>query len=133
MKKFLVSLAIASTALTAAAPAAAQWQGRDRYEDRYHDQRGWDDRDYRGGDVRPQLHRLSQQISRGVERGQLTNGEARRLRAEVQQLWRLASRFHATGGYDRREQFELQRRIGWVREQLRFERRDDDRRGGWRY
>lgn len=125
MKKFLVSLAIASTALTAAAPAAAQWQGRDRY---YQDDRG-----YRGQDVRPQLHRLSQQISRGVESGRLTNGEARRLRAEVQQLWRLASRFHATGGYNQREQFELQRRIGWVREQLRYERRDDDRRGGWRY
>lgn len=132
MKKFLVSLAIASTALTAAAPAAAQW-GRDRYQDRHYDDRGYDDREFRGGyDVRPQLHRLSQQISRGLERGQLTNGEARRLRGEVRQLWGLASRFHSTGGYDRREQFELQRRIAGVRDQLRYERRDDDRRG-WRY
>lgn len=127
MKKLVMSLAIVSTALTAAAPAAAQWQQRDRYQDRYQDDRG-----YRGQDVRPQLHRLSQQISRGIETGRLTNGEARRLRGEVQQLWRLASRFHSTGGYNRREQFELQRRIGWVREQLRFERRDDDRRRGWR-
>ena len=124
MKKLLMSLVIASTALTASAPAAAQWQGRDRY---------YDDRGYRVQDVRPQLHRLSQQIQRGQESGRLTNGEARRLKGEVALLWRLASRFHASGGYNQREQFELQRRIGWVRDQLRYERRDDDRRGGWRY
>ena len=138
MKKLLLSLAIASTALSAAAPAAAQNYGRERqqerYDDRYEDRRdgrGYDQRGYGNADVRPQLHRLSQQITRGVERGNITNGEARRLRGEVQSLWQLASRFHASGGYDRRESFELNRRIARVQEQVRFERRDGDRRN-WR-
>jgi hypothetical protein len=124
MKKLLMSLAIVSTALTAAAPAAAQW-GRDRY----YDDRGYrDDRGFQGRAIEPQLHQLNRQISRNIENGRLTYGEANRLRAEVRQLWRLASRFASTGGYDRREQFELQRRVDWVRDQLRYERRDNDRR-----
>lgn len=137
MKKLLMSFVIASTALTAAAPAAAQSWERDRYQDRYVDDREFrgdrnfrGDRDFRGPPVQVQLSRLNQQIERGRQRGTLTNNEARRLRGEVQQLFSLAGRFHRTGGIDQREHFELQRRIGWVRQQLRFERRDDDRR--WR-
>lgn len=128
MKKLLMSLAIASTALTAAAPAAAQY--RDRGYD-VRSERGYDDRDYRRGrDVEPQLHRLNQQISRAVQRGTISNGEARGLRAEVQNLWQVAARFHRTGGYDGREYAQLQRRIDRVEDRLRYERRDDNRR--WR-
>lgn len=128
MKKLLMSLAIASTALTAAAPAAAQYYGRDRYQDRFEDR---SDRLARGSNVSAELRQLNLQINRSFERGALTRGEFRRLHGEVQNLYRLASRFHSSGGYDRREHFELQRRIGWVREQLRQERRDGDRRN-WR-
>ncbi len=140
MKKLIVSLALASSVLVAAAPASAQYYGRDRdrYEDRYdrdrYDDRGdrgrseWNRYGYRGEDLQPRLGRIGQQISRGQERGLITNGEARRLRGEVHNIWQLSKRFWASRGYDPRERAELDRRINYLQQQVRFERRDDDRR-----
>jgi hypothetical protein len=146
MKKLFVSLALASTALVAAAPANAQdydRYDRDRYEDRY-DRGRWDDRQddryqrdgwnrfgYRGEDLKPRLDRIGWQISRGLERGNITPNEARRLRAEIGNIYRLSQHFWRSHGYDPRERAELNRRINWLQQQVRFERRDDDRR--WRY
>lgn len=138
MKKLFVSLALASSVLVAAAPASAQYDrgdryDRDRYEDRYdRGQRdGWNRYGYRGEDLKPRLDRINYQISRGLQRGMITEGEARRLRGEMGQIWRLSQRFWQSHGYDPRERAELNRRINWLQDQVRFERRDDDRR--WRY
>ena len=140
MKTLIVSLALASSVLVAAAPASAQYYGRDRdryedrydrdrYDDRYDDRRGgWNRYGYRGEDLRPRLDRINHQISRGIERGLITNREAYRLRAEVGRIWRLSQQFWASQGYDPRERAELDRRINYLQQQVRFERRDDDRR-----
>ena len=137
MKKLFVSVALASTALVAAAPASAQYYDRgdrydrDRYEDRYDRRDGWNRYGYRGEDLKPRLDRINAQISRGLQRGMITEGEARRLRGEMGQIWRLSQRFWQSQGYDPRERAELNRRINWLQDQVRFERRDNDRR--WRY
>lgn len=136
MKKLFVSLALASSVLVAGAPASAQYNERDRYDDRRYDDRydrgqnEWNRFGYRGEDLRPRLNRIGQQISRGVQRGFITDREAYRLRQEVTRIWRLSERFYASRGYDPRERAELDRRINWLQDQVRFERRDDDRR--WR-
>lgn len=140
MKKLLVSLALASTALVASAPAAAQYYGdRDRYDNqRYGDRYDRDDRydrgdrygrgEYRGQDLKPRLDRIQWQINRGLERGNITPREAQRLRWEVNNIWAQARSFYQTGGYDYREQALLDQRIDRLQDRLRYERRDDDRR-----
>lgn len=135
MKKLLISLAIASSALVAAAPASAQYYDRgDRYQnDRYHDDRGdnrWNRFGYRGEDLQPRLDRIQHQISRGQQRGAITDREAYRLRNEVRNIWRVSQRYYSSYGYDLRERDDLDRRIAMLQRQVRFERRDDDRR--WR-
>jgi hypothetical protein len=141
MKKFLVSLALASTALVASAPASAQYRERDRYDERRYDERRYDDRgdrgdrfgrgEYRGQDLRPRLDRIQMQISRGLERGNITQREAQSLRYEANSIWAQARNFYRTGGYDYREQAVLDQRIDRLQERVRYERRDDDRRS-WR-
>ena len=141
MKKFLVSIALASSALISAVPAAAQYRDdrqTERYDDRrsddrdYDQRRGddrrWDDRGGRGDELKPRLDRLSIQISNSERRGMLTRREGQILRTEHANIWALARQFARTGGYDRRERMILDRRIDRLQERLRFERRDDDRR-----
>lgn len=135
MKTFLVSLALASAATVAVAPASAQYYPDRGYPDRadtYRDgYRGDDFRgDYRGQDLQPRLNRISWQISRGLERGNLTPREAQQLRYEMNSIWAQARYFYRTGGYDYRERNILDRRIDRLQERLQYERRDDDRR--WR-
>ena len=125
MKKLLVSLALASSALVAAAPASAQDYG-DRYQQDRDDNRYG--REYRGQDLQPRLNRINAQISRGLDRGVITQREARMLHGEVNGIWAQARQFYRTGGYDYREQAILDRRIDRLQERVRDERRDDDRR-----
>jgi hypothetical protein len=129
MKKFLVSLALASAATVAAAPASAQYQQDRGYPDRVENDRGGYRGDYRGQDLQPRLSRINTQISRGLERGNLTQREAQQLRYEMNSIWAQARNFYRTGGYDYRERNILDRRIDRLQERLQYERRDDDRRG----
>ena len=126
MKKFLVSLALATTAMVAAAPASAQYYQDRGYQDRV-DNRDW--RGDRGEDLQPRLNRINMQISRGLDRGNLTPREAQQLRGEMNSIWAQARGFYRTGGYDYRERTILDRRIDRLQDRLQYERRDDDRRG----
>lgn len=136
MKKFLVSLVLASSALVAAAPAAAQayrerpydGRGYERGYDRGYD-RGYGERFQRNNWLGQRLDQISYQIQRGMDRGTITPREAQRLRGEHQQLWRVAQRYYATHGLDGRERNDLERRLDRLQQQVRYERRDDDRRG----
>ena len=132
MKKLLVSLALVSSALVAAAPASAQYYGGryDRDDYRYDRDDYRYGREYRGQDLQPRLNRINAQISRGMERGLITPREGQRLRWEMGNIWQQARQFYRTGGYDYREQAILDRRIDQLQQRVRFERRDDDRR--WR-
>ncbi|GAO38187.1 hypothetical protein SCH01S_09_00340 [Sphingomonas changbaiensis NBRC 104936] len=111
MKNLIVSLAIASSAMIAATPAAAQG--------------------FRGGNgVHQRLQRIEYRIDRNLQRGSLTRAEAFRLRGQANQIERLAWRYGRDGmsGWEHRD---LERRVDRLQNHLQRQRFDDDRRG-WR-
>jgi hypothetical protein len=145
MKKLIVSLALASSALVAAAPALAQYYGRqDRYErqDRYdrHDRHDRYERDRyegryddRGGErftrhnwFGSSLDRIHAQISRGLQNGRLSYREADMLKQEHGRLWQIGQRYYAYNGLQGWERADLERRLDRLQQRLRYERRDGD-------
>jgi hypothetical protein len=126
MRKFLISVALVSTALTAA-PALAQDYGHRG------DHRGaWN----RGGPDRGQVNNLLQDLNR-VEnriavaqrrnRDGISRREAAGLRREAQQIrFRLNQAFR--GGINNREFAELRMRVNRLEQRVRFERNDRDNR-----
>jgi hypothetical protein len=131
MKKLIATLALGASVLVAAAPASAQSYRGDRYDDRYDrgDRRG--DTGFHPSQMRPRLDRINQQISRGVQRGVITRGEAARLNAQQKQIWQVATNYYRTGGVNRRELQDIEFRLDRLQQQVRFERRDNDNRR-WR-
>ena len=108
MKKVLIAAA-AFSALAIALPAAAQG--------------------YYGGDnIHHRFQQLEQRIERGVQRGALDRREAVRLRQDFRMLVRLDSQYRRDG-LNRWEHQDLSRRVDALQARIRFERRDDDRRG----
>ena len=126
MKKLIVSLALATSALVASAPAAAQTYGRPDYGDRY-DRSDRSDRGIWQGNLRERLDRIGYRIDRGFERGAFTRGEVQRLRYELNNVQRLAQRY-SYDGLSGRERGDLERRINWLQQRVQQERFDDDRR-----
>lgn len=127
-KKAILPL-IAVTAIAAAMPAAAQNRGGghdrghdrgDRYEQNW--DRGWDRIDRR-------FERLDRRIDQGVRNGQLSRREATRLRSEFRQLIQLEHRY-SRGGLSRWERNDLDRRFDRLSAQIRYERHDNNNRGG---
>lgn len=110
MKKLMISLALASSALLAAAPAAAQW--------------------HNPGSIYGQLERLEFRIDRAAERGALTRPEIRQLRYQVNDIKRVAYRY-GRDGVQPWEHRDLERRLDRLRYDLQRQRFDDDRRD-WR-
>lgn len=127
MRKVLLSLGLATVALSAV-PAAAQSYRYDGYDRGYNrgDDRGYGNGQYRDG-ASQELWRLSQMVDRGIQRGDLTRREADYFRREIAQLRYLDQRY-GYGGYNGREREQLDRSIDRLRDRLRDERRDDDRR-----
>jgi hypothetical protein len=115
MRKFLLSLAIVSTAL-AAAPAMAQGYG----------QRGPEQRDYRDGGQRD--GRLDDQGRGGFNRDGYNGGGSRQAVFELSRdLDRIDARIERSvqrGALSRREAFGLRRDVSQVRFQLRRGQRD---------
>ena len=66
--------------------------------------------------------------STSARRGQLTRGEAYRLRREFQRIAYLENRYRANG-LSSWERADLDRRFDALSAQIRFERRDGDRYG----
>ncbi len=124
MRKVLLSLGLATIAL-GAVPATAQ---NYRYDDRGYDRGpGWNGNgQYRDG-ASQELWRLSQQVDRSIQRGNLTRREADYLRREIFELRRLDQRY-GRNGYSGSERRSLDKRIDRLRDRLRRESRDDDRR-----
>ena len=122
MRTLLVSAAVAAAALTAV-PATAQWHGG---------QHGWHQR---GPDRRAvaqlvrQIDRVEERIHRSARRGRISPREAFGLRREAVHL---RDRLHraSRNGLSGREYGELRHRVNRLEQQLRYERRDRDRRRG---
>lgn len=108
MKKLLV-LAAAASALALAAPASAQmWQS-----------------------INQRQANLDARIDAGVRDGSLTRPEAMRLRGEFNGLARLEADYRASGGgLSLWERADLDRRFDSLSRQIRYQRDDDQMRGG---
>ena len=109
MKQFL-AMAVAASALAVAAPASAQsWQS-----------------------INERQANLDARIDAGVRSGDLTRGEAARLRGEFNDLARLEARYRASYGLSPAERRDLDMRFDRLSSQIRFERNDrQDRDRGW--
>jgi hypothetical protein len=138
MKKTFLISALALAAASVAMPAAAQGRAdvhvaaggygqHDRYDDR---------RDYRDWvSIQRRFDRLDRRIDQGVRNGALTRREAAGLRDEFHALIRLERRY-SRDGLSRRERADLDYSFDRLERRIRWERRDDDRRGrgggrGW--
>jgi hypothetical protein len=140
MRKFLISLALVSTAL-AAAPAMAQGYGqrgpdqRDDRDGRYGDQdRDGPDRrgDYDNGGSRQAVFQLSRdldridaRIERSMQRGTLSRREAFGLRSDARQI-RFQLRRSGRDGIRGRELGQLRFQVARLERRLRDERNDRD-------
>jgi hypothetical protein len=119
MRKFLISAALAATALTAAVPAAAQYgQPYPPYGNAY----GYNNY----GHIRSleaRLNQLQRQIARLDQRNILSNREAARLRA---QAWDIRNdlRRAARDGFNQREANRFQQRIAQLEYRIQREARD---------
>ena len=137
MRKFLISVALVSTALTAV-PAMAQERGRGGYDQR--DDRN-DRGDHRGdwnrhgpsrqavNELLRDLNRAESMIDRSVQRRIISRREAISLRSEARQI-RVRLNFALRGGLSGREFGELRVRVNRLEQRVRYERRDRDRRPG---
>ena len=136
MRKFLISIALVSTAL-AAAPAMAQGYGQRgpaQVDSRYGDQdRGGYERrgDYNGGsrqavfELSRDLDRVNARIERSVQRGTLSRREAFGLRRDAQQI-RFQLRRSQRDGIRGRELGQLRFQVAQLEQRLRHERNDRD-------
>jgi len=146
MRKFLIPLALVSTAL-AAAPAMAQGYGprgpeqtygRDQGDGRYGDQNrgGYDRGDRDGGfnnggsrqavfELSRDLDRIDARIERGMQRGTLSRREAFGLRRDAQQI-RFQLRGSQRDGIRGRELGQLRFQVARLEQRLRSERNDRD-------
>ncbi|MBV9884536.1 MAG: hypothetical protein JO276_16125 [Sphingomonadaceae bacterium] len=129
MRKFLISVALVSTALTAA-PALAQDYGHRGYDQRGDHRGDWN----RGGPDRPavnnllrQLDQVESRIQRSLQRRAISFREAASLRREANDI-RVRANVRGRDGLSGREFAQLQVRVNRLEQRLRFERRDDDRR-----
>ncbi|HMG47571.1 MAG TPA: hypothetical protein VK614_08955 [Allosphingosinicella sp.] len=121
MRKFLISIALVSTALTAA-PAMAQDYGHRG------DRGDWN----RGGPNRPAVNNLLRQldqvdvrIQRSAQRRIISQREAMGLRRESNQI-RVRLAYSARGGLSGREFASLQLQVNRLEQRLRIERNDRD-------
>jgi hypothetical protein len=130
MRKFLISVALVSTALTAV-PAMAQVRGQ-AYAQRDDHRGGWQ----RGGPTRGQVNELLRDLNRAegriaIAQGQRRDGisprEAAGLRREAQSI-RLRLNLAARNGINAREFGDLRMRVNRLEQRVRSERRDDDNR-----
>lgn len=108
MRKFLISAAVLSASLAAAAPATAA-------------------QNYRGGDnIKQQLDQIEDRIERAEQRRAISHREAQQLDNRVDRLEDLYDRYRRNG-LTRNERQDLQQRINSLRQQIRFERNDGNR------
>jgi len=127
MRKFLISLAVATSALAVAAPASAQYfpvpQGNAYgYNNNY-------------GQVRRlqvRIDRIQRQIERLDRRNILSNREARRLFEESRDLERRLARL-GRNGLNFRERQNIEVRIARLETRVRLEATDGNGRRGYGY
>ncbi len=129
MKRTLITIATAGLLASTAAVAATtngfvgvQYYHGDRSY--YAEQRA----DDRLGQINEREQRLNARIQRGIDNGQITNREARRLYNELNNIEAKERAFKSDGRLDWREAQELNRDLDRLSEEVREERHDYQRR-----
>jgi hypothetical protein len=112
MRKVLISIALASATLIAAAPASAQ--------------PGWRLQPGVQREIQQDINQLDRRITRAEQRRTISRREAFGLRRDANEIRRTYARY-SRNGLDRQEVRDLQRRVNQVHMRLRYERRDWDR------
>jgi hypothetical protein len=112
MRKVLVSIALASSALIAAAPASAQ--------------PGWRINPGVQREIQQDINQLDRRITRAEQRRTISRREAFGLRRDANDIRQTHARY-SRNGLDRQEVRDLQRRVNRVHMRLRYEQRDWDR------
>ena len=125
MRKYLISAALLGSTIAFATPAAAQWyppqpQG---YAYGYQNNYGQTRR------LEVRIMQIRNQIRQLDRRDILSNREARRLDAEARSL-QYQVRQLGYNGLNRRERYDIERRIARLEWQVRREANDGDRRYG---
>ena len=129
MRKLLVSAFVATAAIAATAPAAAQYHNASWSQ---RDQNAWNHR----GPARPavnnllrQINEVSQRIDRSARNRIISQREATSLRREAYQI-RQRLNYSGRNGLSGREFASLQTQVNRLEQRLRYERRDRDGRRG---
>jgi hypothetical protein len=136
MKKSLIVVALAAVvgAGTAAADSFAVRIGERGHasyitvQQHDNDFRHWYDEGRRQS-VDERQARIAQRIEAGMQNGELTRREARQLARQLNATEQKERAFESDGRLNNRERSELHSDLDVVAQRLRFERRDDDRRG----
>ena len=125
MRKFLVSAALVTATLAAAAPASAQWQRPVPQGNAY----GYNNYgQVRRLEVRvQQIRRQIQQLDR---RNIISDREARRLADEARDLDRRINVL-ARNGFNNRDRYEVERRLARLEQRLRRDVYDGRRNSGY--
>ncbi|HVF84017.1 MAG TPA: hypothetical protein VM913_07595 [Sphingomicrobium sp.] len=139
MHKFLVAAAVATTALTAAVPAAAQYYPApaNPYQQPYYGQgygNGHGQHNYglvRSYQVR--VDRLQRAIARMDSRDRISEREARSLRQEARFVEQRVRAFASNGRLNNRERRDLDIRLARLEQRLIHERRDRNGRADGNY
>ena len=119
MRKIVISAMIAGAAVVATPAAAQGWVG---FQGGYASA-------YNGRGIAQEINQLQNQVQQAQRRGTISPREATGLRRQVTNLQR-NYRLYSRNGLDRREVAILQSQVNQVRQALRHERRDFDRRRG---
>ena len=128
MRKFVIAAALAASALTVAAPAAAQWYPPQPQGYGYGYNGNW-------GQVRRLQARvdiLQRQIARLDSRDVLSEREAERLRHDSREIEQRL-RFAARNGLNGNEAYAIERRIQRLENRIQRDARDGNRYGNYGY
>ncbi len=113
MRKFMLSIAVAASTLSAV-PASAQV---------------WRVQPVVNRQIQSDINQLGNQIERAAQRRVISAREAQGLRRRANQLQRTYTRF-SRNGLDRSEVRQLESQVNSLRQRIRLERRDWDGRRG---
>ncbi len=132
MRKFIISAAVAGAAFIAAAPAAAQYYqpaygGYDQYQDNRHDRGNYGN----AGRWSQELRQIRNDVERLSHRGLLDRREVRAMRYNISNVDN-ALRTYSRHGIDRREAYEMDRRIRNLQISMRRSANDADTRNRYR-
>lgn len=132
MKKLVLAALVPAAILSAAAPAGAQsWGHNNGYNNGHYNagyNNGWRT-PARNADIRQDINGLRWQIDKAYRYRAISGREAEGLRREAVALQRQYADY-ARGGLSRGEYAALERRVSYVKQQLRMERWDRDGRRG---